>query len=302
MIWLWWGCASPTDDSGDPIPPEVALAIEDAHVAPIALDFHLAQVEAPEAADSVLDWTAITTDQRGRSVTGEDLAALTLQLVPALTPDELAEAVPRGLLRPGDIATIAQSMGPPEPRSRPLSTFTMGSEWFDPTEAFRADAGTWLLTFTSPNGTDQVWTVLTPVVGAGTPVRMSAPAPTQVSADFEAAAPLALGDATSLDWSGLTLDGRGGPLDTDQLELARVSRFDRPLSELGPLVADLDALASESWSASISGRTSVELAALLDADDAAWPGPDDESTWLLSLGCRACGALVPPVLVAVVPD
>ena len=117
-----------------------------------------------------------------------------------------------------------------------------------------------------------------------------------VGAEFSP--PVSLRQATVLDWSGLTTDALGNPLDPDDINTLQVGYF----SDLSPedLEADyfmLESLVTQRWEITVEGQTTVSRAKLAELDR--FDVSDGNGTWLLSLDCSGCFPSTPLFLAVI---
>lgn len=98
----------------------------------------------------------------------------------------------------------------------------------------------------------------------------------------------------TLDWSGLTTDAYGKPLDPARIDEVFVGRFDdvNEADDLAGDVLDLEAVASAWWTVAPAGTTAI-LTDARDAGGATFPGFTADTSWLVGGRCTTCAGPAP---------
>ncbi len=99
----------------------------------------------------------------------------------------------------------------------------------------------------------------------------------------------------TIDWSQMTETALGNEYLPTQVTEAVVAHFPTDsLSELEARFLDLEGFADGWWSGPVTAGTSIDLGALLDENDATFPGVDADGTWVVALFCtKACNNPAP---------
>ncbi len=236
--------------------------------------------------DASVDWSALAHDFYGDPldpVAGVSRAALVA--LPELTPEGVSDALARDALLQADVGLFV-FCAPTDARCR-LTDFEIFDNNLEVERYFLAGTGTWLLALLTPADSIAAVAFLLPD-GADHAVALhDGDATLALSVDFASLAPVVVspGAPFVIDWSALTRDGLGNPLDPSTVDRLVVARFDGPLSAVADVAHRLDSAADALWEAPIAG-TSADLAGL--TGNTPFAGIDEEHTWLLALYCSSC--------------
>jgi hypothetical protein len=94
--------------------------------------------------------------------------------------------------------------------------------------------------------------------------------------------------AITLDWSGMTTNALGGVFAPTRITYALVGHYTQTPTELEKQFLDLQLIATEMYSATISIGTSVDFSTLTTSSGKAFSGIDNTGTWLVALQCGDC--------------
>jgi len=94
--------------------------------------------------------------------------------------------------------------------------------------------------------------------------------------------------ALTLDWSQMKTNAHGAPFETTAITRVVVSHFGQTPAELEKRFLDLDQIALASYRADTPSGTSVNLSTLMDDFGMAFPGINDQGTWMVGLMCGNC--------------
>jgi hypothetical protein len=94
--------------------------------------------------------------------------------------------------------------------------------------------------------------------------------------------------AITLDWSGMTTTALGGIFDPTSITYALVGHYTETPTQLESKFLDIQLIATEMYSATISIGTSVDFSTLTTSSGKAFSGIDTTGTWLVALQCGAC--------------
>jgi hypothetical protein len=276
--------------------PCVDCALADDNNFSYAADLTADVVPIGANADATLDWSALAHDLQGHALDpAVDIGQVQLVAMRDLAPDEVATALANDDLEQSAVTLYVTC--DPEGAACALSEFGVLGAPFDLLQYLDDGVATWLvaltrfdepgaatLVFLEPRDGEANHTV---AVGDDT-------SRLDVDVDLAALAPVVVPEgepAVTLDWSGLTRDGLGNPLDLGRIDDVLLARFDQPVEELQTRVFDLEEIASASWRGDVSGGRSVSLDTL--EGDTPFAGVDDEGTWLVALGCSTCSNPAP---------
>lgn len=291
-------------------PPEAAVEpcstclLTDANNYTYSSELAIGTLEVPEQADVLVRWESLTRDIRGAAYDpATDVDEAKLIGFRDMAPDEVAYALAHDELAQADAGAYVTCA--PTDGGCLLSEFGMFGNTLDIQQYFTEGYGTWLLAL-GPKGTTgaDALAFLTPRAGASA-IEVALTDTTSrldVEVDLASLAPVAVEPfepVLVLDWSGLTRDGLGDPLDTDTVDELWVGRFFESRAELEARMFELETLAGLSWTVDVSGRSSVEMASLVG--ETAFMGIDRSGTWVAALRCRTCTNPAPRVLTFLTP-
>lgn len=253
----------------------------------------LASVEIAAGQDAQVDWSTLTTDIQGhpidaaedvdevyftRFADGLDQAALETLIAEGKLLQEHIQAA--FLFENADAATAVR-----------LTDFALFGNVFDPAKYLLDDGGVWAVSLSTEG---------TPSARASTFV-----APTDGSTndqivvdddsgtlDFQAdlssltAIRIPAEPVTVIDWSAVTENGLGEPVDGDRIEEILLGRYeDMTVADLESRILDLEIIAAEKYRASVRGQDSIDPALAVDDAGTAFPGFGTGELWLVVLRC-----------------
>lgn len=291
------GC--PKDDTGTDGP----LLLSDANNYTFTGDLDIPTIRTAVGADLLLDWTAVTEDIQCHGLdpsTDVDFVYLVRFAIPE---EEVEAGINTDSLVQSSVTGFLTHDNAGEATSTTLTTFDFMGTPVDVTTEYVDDGSTYLLllstgstlgvntrllTFLAPDATSDVTEVhlasgcglLTLDVDLGTldPVRLPG------------------GSPTTVDWSGLTRDGQDQPLDFGALDSLMIGHYpDATPADLEAGFLDLEASAAATWTLSLPGGTTADLAEATDGSTP-FPGVDDTGLWILALRCGTCYNPAPPFL------
>lgn len=262
---------------------------------------------APEI-DVTLEWSALTTNLRCQPLDPVgDIDNTALLYFPYLTEAEVEHGLSTDTLDQADLG-VYLSYEPGDETSVSLSQVSFFGTDPEIEGQFTAESGTWLFLLTTGTtvaaGT-QMLAFLEPTAGETTTLAsLTDGCPVlDFSADLTSLTqvPVLAAGPWLLDWSALTRDGQGGVFEPTRADALMVARFDEPVADLEVDFLALEQLAEETWTYTLSGGTSVDLAALA-GPSAPFPGFTTGGTWALALRCTGCPNPAPLFLTFVVPS
>lgn len=310
-------CAGPgaEDTRGtDSAPVRDSPAAADADV--VLLDAnnysYVGSLDAPsfplaELTSVTLEWPNLLTDLRcGPLDPVADIDNTALIGFPYLTEQEVEQGLSDDTLLAVD-SGVYLSYLPGDTTSVSLDQFTFFGTEANIKEEFYEGHGTWLVLLTT--GTElaigtRMLAFLEPTAGdAPTVAAVDDGCPVlDFDADLASLAPVPVlsSGPWNLDWSGLTRNGKGGAFEQTRVDSLMIARYDLSLDELQARFLDLEALALESWSYTLTGGGTADLAALSGPSDP-FPGFTGDGTWILALRCSSCPNPAPLFLTVVGP-
>ncbi len=305
------GCAdtvAPDIDNGEitptepPAPQDDSVLLEDEDGVDLQTSLEVEQIEVAAGVDVKLDWSGLEHDLWGQPL--EPLVEAQRAALYHFTIDELDEVLegiaagtlPQSVL---DMQVHCES----ETCSCHLSEFSfMVGHELDVVGRFEEGDGTWLLAVQSNDGgQDLAYLSLVPVDGSAADEAYVTDdsSGNHVDGDMDALQEVLLerGEPMVVDWSQLSIDSQGQPLDPlllDGIAVARVT--EGALQDSDSLFTQLHSVAEELWMGAVpNASSSYDLVELedIDAGVTGFPGPDGTDPWLLMLGCSTCGDPLP---------
>lgn len=307
---LLLACAGGVEDDTAPIdttatdpsqPPPVERALGDANNYTLSgtLDVPSTPVRAGDPA-LTFDWSALTEDLQCHPVDPvADIDNVAFLAFPNKTEAEIEAGLQASDLEQVDLGGYV-SLQPGDRTSVRLEEMTFFGTDVDIELLFTQGSGTWLallttgtsvgvgtraLGFVEPRDDVDALTVdLSPNCGI-----------LDLDADLSSLTPVAVrasGEAT-LDWSGLTVDGQGNPIELGNVDRVMLGHYpDHTPEALAAAFLDLEILTTEVWDASTDGAHVVDLRTLT-RDGVGFPGFEGGGTWLFALRCSLCSNPAP---------
>jgi len=253
------------------------------------------QVAVAPLEDLRVSWAGLQTDLLGHPLDPLSLDHATLLVFSTFGPDQVLDGLAHDDLIQSDLR-IALTCTPTDAGCA-LSDFGLAGNKLGVQSYLEPGSGTWLV---APGRLGQAGAAsmifLDPV--AGTPVQDSVSiaegsARLEVEVDLHSLTPVfvAVGARPVLDWSELTTDALGNPIELSRFDHLVLEHLDLPLAEIEDRFLDLELLPGTSWEAEVGGQTSLDLAGL-----DAFPGFFSEGTWLLAVQCSTCSNPAPRFL------
>ena len=236
--------------------------------------------------DAGLDWCGLEVDLLGQPVSLDVVAEVQILNFPELSVDEFAEGVATDSLTQGMLGLFGEASAD-ECITRVKDFLFEGAE-LDLHEETLQGSGTWVVALYDSEGgvlrfhafefrDDAVeQTVLIGTDAQIVPLVSLAPA-------------VEVGSVERIDWSDLTVDGLGNPLEHHRLDVLTVARVDLEPREIEERFAELDGLLQDRQDLDVSGTVRAEVQV----------EPDGQGTWLAALWCSTCGTPVPRVLAVI---
>lgn len=289
--------SSPGDSAEGPEAGCRTCEIRDVHNLGLDLRLSVETQALAAGSDAALRWTALDRDLFGRPLDplGE-IRSATLYLFHDIEPQQILDELGQNVLQQGAVSAFWTC--PPAEGGCSLSDFSLVGHPLIPATDFDASLGPWLLVLSSGSaGGIRSLSFLEPSLDSEQH-ELSVTADSAVAAvtsDLASVPPLGLASGADivLDWSGLSTDSWGRPLEATRLDRLRLDRLDLGPKELGARLPELAALSLESWQAPLTGDTALDLAQLVG--ERQFDGLDTESTWLATAWCDTCLFELPPI-------
>ncbi len=258
------------------------------------------------------DWSAITTDLRGRPLAPGDVEQVAL-LEFDLTQAEVAAKVADNTLKQSDAATLWTWDNTNGESSVCASQFEIIGQVLDPTAPEPLDenpAQSWLMSLlkVSAGYNDVLSSVFVNPLESSSNTEItftdtsSVLTITKLDIAGKPTLKTAAGhDAYFLDWGNVTTDVNGQAFDPLFGDVLAVARFDvADPAELDELFLRLDTEAAEYYTMpeteSIFGKTEAELSKLTLADGTPFAGFTTDGVWVVAISCSTCTSPVPLLL------
>lgn len=274
-----------------------------------ASGFETVPEEVQAQSNVTIDWSALTTDIRGREFDPTTVDQISLLNITA-PREEVYRMIAENEISQDDAQDIYLYEPEVGQTSAELQDFTITDIPIDLQLFTENDAQTWILSLMDvPDGrTDILATaILQPKVGA-TDTRVDftdgISELTDLVVDISGAAPLvAKADSGpyGLDWSAVTVDTFGHPFDELLGDELLIGHWSGDVASIESDFLRLDGSADALYRLDVFGTRSIAppdkaLEDAVDADGKNFPGFTAEGTWLVGIVCRECPTPVPLIL------
>lgn len=273
------------------------------------------EIDAPsfavaEYSDIHIDFSGLSSDIRCHDLDPvADLDNVSLIGFPLLSEAEVEQGLGADTLQQVDMGAYV-NVQPGDATAVWLSEFTFLGTYPEIIEEYWYEgSATWMMLFTT--GTQigvggRAIAFLAPTAGSETTEVSIEPACGTL--DFQAdlsslePVPAPAGGGWTLNWSSLTRDGQGNPVESGSIDSVMVGWYaDLSVNELQASFLDLELLADGLWTQPVEGGTAIALDALVDAEGAPFPGASADGTWVLALRCGLCPNPAPVFLTVLEP-
>lgn len=251
-------------------------------------------------ADTTVDWSGLTTDILGNTMDPTtDVNEIRIVNFPDLTQAEVLEGINSGTISQSDIDVFFAFSPAGGETSAPLSEFDVLGTLLVPGSDITADKGTFLVSaVTVGEGPDggpveeyRMFEFFAPTDGApaATIALAGDSATLDYTVDIESGAALSISEGrVDVDWSRLTLDGAGQPIDLPDIDVIMLARYDETPAEIEANFLQIETMAEETYLHDVSGSNAWPLQDLETADGTKFETFDGEGTWILALLCSTC--------------
>jgi hypothetical protein len=291
------------DDTDTGPEPTADLVFTDANNYSFVGELEITAVEITSETDACIEWSAVDTDIRGRSLDPSTVEQV-LFVEFALTQQEVISKVEINDLKQSD--TVTQWLyANPGGTSACLSDLQIIGNPFDPGTLTESSSRTWLMSLLNlPDGRFDILMskfIVPTDASANTDIVYDNDCST-LDADADLDKPrmvTAEGLAPySLDWSGVSVDVNGQTYDPvlgDELLIGYFATTD--LAEVEEKFLRLDTDADELYRADVRGLTFLaDLSVAVDSNGTAFGGFTAGGTWLVGTICTTCTSPLPLLL------
>lgn len=299
---LFAGC----NGANPPAPFDGTIVLGDENNFTYVGSVDLSSVEVAAGQDAEVDWGALTTDLQGHPI---DAADDVDEVLLTRFSDELGEEDVETLIAEDELESrhvfVAFVFENPDARtSARLTEFEILGNEFVPAEYLLDDGAAWATSVSTDDVPSfRMSQFVSPTDGSGnTRIEIT---DDSGALDFQAdlttltAIEIPEADEYVIDWSGVTVNGLGKPIDSDKLEELLIGRYDgMTVEELESRMLELEGLAAVKYTMGVRGQDSADPADALDETGEPFPGFGSGTTWLLVLRCsgRTCTNPTPQIL------
>lgn len=270
----------------------------------------MGDVNVQSQVDSTVDWSALTTDLRGRPVDPAAIEQVYLVEFVDFTKEELVEKIEANDLYQSDTEEAYIFDNANGVTSTPMSTFSILSDEFDPTTFVEDDSRVWLVSLINhPDGANDVLQskFITPLdAESNTRLAFTDNCTTldvEVNMDdpIPPVTPEGGGNTWTLDWSAVTTDVNGRTWDALLGDKLQIGHFDaEDVSEVEAEFLRLDSEADQFYTLDVFGKTGVaDLSDATDDSGAAFAGFTTDGVWVVAIACTTCLSPAPMYLAIV---
>lgn len=303
------------------------LKFTDANNYSYTTELTLQSVTVGAEQDAMVDWSAMTTDFRGRPVSPTDITQVTLARF-GLTHEATIEGINSNSIVQADINNYIVYLPQAGETSAPLLDFDFGGVGGDFDPAADAPLGlnespdaSFLITLWVTNELGNYEIVMSqfvvPVAGDANHdiVLTDDSATLTFAADLHTPTPIcapANSPPYSLDWSAVTLDANGKPYDIMIGDLLRITHLPQEdITDVESVFLELDRAATETYYGYITVGSGANPFGYRDLDDLGeaetidgkkFPGFTTDGTWLVDIECGSLGCFSPAPLILAVVD
>ncbi|MBX2800351.1 MAG: hypothetical protein KTR31_21910 [Myxococcales bacterium] len=255
-------------------------------------------VELAAQTDFGIDWSAVTTDIRGRAFDGQadELSFVRFDL----DKDSILEGLDKNTLLQEDAPVAFLYDVPDGASAASISDFEIIGNFVDVDIDLVANdtaQSNWLLTVSNtPLGRiEALMSLFVDLTDTGTGTEAALDDDSSsltVDVDLTSLTPLSAPagrDDYTWDWSGVTQDVNGNAFDALRGDEVLVARFDVDGAEaIEDIFLRLDSEAAELYRLQVFGVTSANLMEAADESGATFGGFTTDGVWVLGIGCTQC--------------
>jgi hypothetical protein len=281
------------------------LVFEDENNYAFSSDFETTQLEEIEAqADAVVDWSAMTTDIRGRPLdpsTVEQISLLNIKF----PPEEVFRMIAENEIGQEDAQDIYLFVNSDDATTANLSDFEITDIPMELSLLIEDTQQTWLMSLMNvPDGRNDILAtaVITPKAGSTDheiTFTDGISELTNLVVDISGAVPLTTSEGKapySMDWSGVTVDTFGHEFDSLLADELIIGHYSGDVASVEGNFLQLDTIADELYRLDVFGVTGESLMEAEDASGNKFEGFTADGTWLVGIICSGCATPVPLIL------
>jgi hypothetical protein len=299
MVLVLGGC--PGGGKGD----LETLVFEEANNFEFNGTFTIDAVEIELQADFCMDWSAITTDIRGRAFDPADVDQVAL-LQFDLDQAAVLDQIDTNQLRQDD-ATYQYIWDQPGGESSACAVdFEIIGNAFDVNLLNEEPDKTWVVSLIDLDaGTNDIMMTAFVLPTDGSTNNELAFTDTTAVLDYTVdiagkpgIAATAAAEGWVLDWSAVSTDVNGQPFDPllgDQLLVAHYATY-TDVAEVEAVFLRLDTEATETWTLNVFGAVDADLSTAETSDGDGFGGFTTDGVWMVAVSCSSCTSPVPQLL------
>jgi len=301
-----------TTDSGDSTDSglEVSgdLVLDDSNNYSFSGALNIPSVSVQSQTDLTVDWSAMAYDYQCHDVDpADDIDNVAVLVFQDLSEEEVEDGLVNDSLSQLDLSAYI-SLEMDGVTSTQLSLLTFFGTDPEILEHFTEGSGTWLWMFTTGTEVTQgarmfhfmepldAETNNTVTVESGCGVLDA-----QVDLQTLTSAQIATEGPWTVDWSNLTLDGRGSELTLSSIDGVMLGHYTgQTIEEMEGQVLDLEYIADTLWTADVKSGTSIALTEL-ESETGKFSALSADGIWILALTCSSCSNPAPLFLTLLEP-
>jgi len=292
---------SASDVSGD-------LVLDDSNNYSFSGTLNIPSTPVQSQTDLTVDWSALAYDFQCHEVDpANDIDNVAVLVFQDLSEEEVEDGLVNDTLSQLDLSAYI-SLEMDAATSTQLSLLTFFGTDPEILEHFTEGSGTWLWMFTTGTEVTQgarMFHFMEPLdsetnnsvtIESGCDVLDA-----QVDLKTLNPAQIATTGPWTVDWSNLTLDGRGSELTLSQIDGVMLGHYtDKTIEELEGQVLDLEYIADTLWTSDVKSGTTIALTDL-ESETGNFSELSADGVWILALTCSSCSNPAPLFLTLLEP-
>ncbi len=302
---LFSGCSG-TGAGADSVPTG-PITLADANNYHFSGSLNVPVVTTASARDVAIDWGQVTQDIQCHTVDpAADIDTVGLVRFGALTQAQVQAGLSSNDLQQADMSGYVQYQNDAAGTSTTLSAMSFFGTPVDVTSEYVQGGGTYLLllaTGTTPGVGARTLAFLDPEdASTNTAVTVASGCGVlQFTADLHSLSSAPVGADLSVDWSGVTADGQGNPIDDAKIDGLLLGYYEgQTVADIEGDFLNLESRATTLYSLPLTGGTSADLT-LATAGTQVFTGFSGDGLWMLALTCSRCYNPAPPFLTLLTP-
>lgn len=297
------GTSDSADSAGkDPAvetPPPHEILFSDENNYAMAASIDIPSVDVAELGNVVMEWSGVSRDIQCHDVDpAADIDSVSLMVFPNLSHEDIEAGLAAGTLEQTELGGYV-SGDPGDATSYNLMDLTFFGTDVDIETLFAADSGSWMMLISTGEtvgvgARDMLF--LTPLASETNTNASFADGCGLLSIDPDldtlTPVPIAAESPWTVDWSGLTQDGQDHEMEFGDIDLAMLAWYPGYTTQaLEEDFFDLELNAALTYTVELTGYKTLDLATLVDAEAAPFPGfsvGEGDGLWLFALRCTLC--------------